>query len=94
VLREQLHFNGLVMTDTLSSTSVKDAGYAVPGATVAALLAGADMILFTSTSVASLTKQIVQAVVDAVNSAKLPRSRLAEAVEHILTAKNVNLCRP
>jgi beta-N-acetylhexosaminidase len=93
VLREQLHFDGLVMTDTLSSTAVHAAGYTVPGATVASLIAGSDMILFSSSSVASLTKQIVQAIVDAVSTAKLPRSRLDEAVGHILTAKHVNLCR-
>jgi beta-N-acetylhexosaminidase len=94
VLRQQLGFTGLVMTDTISSAAVTDAGYTVPGATVAALIAGADMILFTSTSVPTVTKQIVQAIVDAVNSAKLPRSRLVEAVDHILTAKHINLCKP
>jgi beta-N-acetylhexosaminidase len=94
VLRQQLGFTGLVMTDTVSSTSVTNAGYTVPGASVAAITAGADMILFTSTSVPTVTKQIVQAIVDAVNSAKLPRSRLIDAVDHILTAKHVNLCKP
>jgi beta-N-acetylhexosaminidase len=94
VLRQQLGFTGLVMTDTVSSTSVTNAGYSVPGASVAALMAGADMILFTATSVPTTTKQIVQAIVDAVSSAKLPRSRLVEAVDHILTAKHINLCRP
>jgi beta-N-acetylhexosaminidase len=94
VLRQQLGFTGLVMTDTVSSTSVKDAGYTVPGGAVAALIAGADMILFTANSVSTVTKQIVQAIVDAVNSAKLPRSRLIEAVDHILTAKHVNPCKP
>src|SRR5262249_11513701 len=94
VLRQQRGFTGLVITDTVSSTSVTNAGYTVPGASVAALIAGADMILFTATSVPTTTKQIVQAIVDAVSSAKLPRSRLIEAVEHILTAKHINLCRP
>jgi beta-N-acetylhexosaminidase len=94
VLRDQLHFDGLVMTDTLSSTAVQAAGYAVPGATVAALAAGADMILFTSVNTASLTKQIVQAVVAAVANAQLPRPRLEEAVSHILAAKHIDLCRP
>jgi beta-N-acetylhexosaminidase len=94
VLRQQLGFTGLVMTDTVSSTSVTNAGYTVPGASVAALIAGADMILFTATSVPTTTQQIVQAIVEAVSSAKLPRSRLIEAVDHILTAKHINLCRP
>jgi beta-N-acetylhexosaminidase len=94
VLRGRLRFSGLVMTDSLSSTAVHAAGYTVPSATVAALAAGADMVLFMSTSVAPLTQQIVQAVVSAVTSGKLARSRLTEAVSHILAAKHVNLCGP
>ncbi len=94
VLREQLGFSGLVLTDSLSGTAIQAAGYTVPSATVAALAAGADMILFTSTTVATLTRQIVQAVVSAVSSGTLTRSRLTEAVTHILTTKQVDLCRP
>jgi beta-N-acetylhexosaminidase len=94
VLREQLHFSGLVLTDSLSATAVAAAGYSVPNATVAALNAGADMILFTSTSVAALTRQIVQAIVSAVGSGKLTRARLEDAVAHILAAKKIDLCRP
>jgi beta-N-acetylhexosaminidase len=92
VLRGQLHFDGLVMTDTLSSASVGSAGFTVPAATVAALHAGADMTLFTSTSVAELTGQIVQAVVAAVGAGQLSRDRLEDAAGHILAAKNVTLC--
>ena len=40
VLREQLHFTGLVITDSLSATALRAAGYSVPGASVAALRAG------------------------------------------------------
>lgn len=93
VLREQLHFSGLVLTDSLSATAVHAAGYSVPSATVATLNAGADMILFTSNSVATLTHQIVQAIVSAVGSGELTRARLEDAVTHILAAKQIDLCR-
>jgi beta-N-acetylhexosaminidase len=94
VLRGQLHFNGLVITDSLSSTAIHAAGYTVPKATVASLAAGADMILFTANDTATVTKQIVQAVTTAVADGQLPRPRLEDAVGHVLAAKHVDLCRP
>ncbi|MBO0868384.1 MAG: hypothetical protein J2P15_07445 [Micromonosporaceae bacterium] len=95
VLRGQLHFTGLVLTDSLSAGAISTAGYPVPAASVQALKAGADMVLFnaSSSAVASLTRQVIQAIADAVDSGKLARSRLEEAVAHILTAKHVDLCR-
>ena len=94
VLRGQLHFNGLVITDSLSATALHAAGYSVPKATVAALAAGADMILFTANDTATTTRQIVQAVTAAVADGQLARPRLEDAVGHILAAKNIDLCRP
>ena len=95
LLRVQLGFNGLVITDSLSATSLSAIGYSVPSATVAALEAGADMVLFNATSSAlpGLTNQIVSAVVAAVISAKLARSRLENAVAHILAVKHDEVCR-
>jgi beta-N-acetylhexosaminidase len=95
VLRGQLGFGGLVLTDSLSAGAISAAGYSVPSATVAALRAGADMVLFnaSSSSVASVTAQTVDAVVAAVAAGTLSRARLQDAVGHILAAKGVNLCR-
>ena len=58
-LRDQLGFQGLVMTDSLSAGALVDIGYTVPKAVVAAIAAGADMVLYTAAaaSVASLTTQ-------------------------------------
>jgi len=94
VLRTQLGFSGLVLTDSLSAVSVSAAGYSVPQASAAALAAGADMVLFNGDAAAipALTAQTVQAVVAAVQSGRLSRSRLETAVLHILTAKHVALC--
>jgi beta-N-acetylhexosaminidase len=94
VLRQQLHFNGLVMTDSLSAGAIETAGYTIPTATVAALAAGADMILFTANDVPGTTHDTVQAIVSAVSAGTLSRGRLTEAVDHILKVKKINLCRP
>jgi beta-N-acetylhexosaminidase len=96
VLRGQLGFNGLVITDSLSATAIQAAGYGIPAATVQALRAGADLVLYNATpiSVAALTQQVVASIVSAVSVGSLSRSRLENAVAHILSAKHTNLCRP
>ncbi len=93
-VRGQLGFQGLVLTDSLSAGALVDIGYNVPKAVVAAITAGADMVLYTAAaaSVASLTSSTVAAVVAAVGAGTLERSRLEDAVGHILTVKNVDLC--
>lgn len=94
VLRRQLGFRGLVITDSLSAGAIRDAGYAVPRASVRALQAGADMILFNAdpASVGEVAGATVRAVVAAVRAGDLPRSRLRSAVVHVLEAKQARLC--
>jgi len=106
LLRSELGFNGLVVTDSLSAGAIADAGYTVPEAALAAVEAGADLVLFGSTltpaDVAQLSPQDVaatrQAIIDKITSAvatgDLPARRLDEAVAHVLAAKGVELCRP
>lgn len=105
LLRSRLHFEGLVLTDSLSAGAVRAAGYSVPAAAVAALAAGEDMVLFGSTLTASDTAQlaagpllseersIVAAIVAAVGDGRLPVDRLDAAVLDVLAAKGVDLCR-
>lgn len=95
LLRTRLGFHGLVLTDSLSAPALSAAGYSVPAASVAALAAGADMVLYNAptSSVSSLTGQIVAAIRAAVISGRLPRPRLQNAVQHILKAKHISLCR-
>jgi beta-N-acetylhexosaminidase len=94
VLRRQLGFHGLVITDALSGGAIRGAGYHVPRATVRALRVGADMVLFTadSSQVADVSQRTVGAIVAAVRSGRLRLSRLRSAVVHILDAKHVRLC--
>ena len=94
VLRQRLGFHGLVLTDSLSAGALSKAGYSVPRAALDALIAGADMVLFTAspTTVSAVTTQIVDAVGAAVASGRLAKARLVDAVSHILSAKRVSLC--
>jgi len=94
VLRGRLGFGGLVMTDSLSAGAFGALGYSVPQAAVDALIAGADMVLYSADAnqVAPLTDQTIAAIVAAVSSGQLSLSRLIDADAHILGVKHVNLC--
>jgi beta-N-acetylhexosaminidase len=94
VLRRQLAFHGLVVTDSLSAGAVSAAGFHVPRASVRALTVGADMVLFGAAPdrLADLNHRVVRAIVNAVRSGALPRTRLRRAVVHVLRAKQVTLC--
>ena len=61
------------MTDALSAVALSAIGHTVPKATVAALEAGADMVVFDADPgvVASLTNSTVSAVVAAVGAGRL-----------------------
>lgn len=106
LLRDELGFDGMVMTDSLSAVAISAAGLSLPQASVAAVRAGADQLLFGSTldddelallqpaEVAATTQAITAALVDAVQDGSLPEGRLDDAVSHVLTVKQVDLCRP
>ncbi|MCU1371013.1 MAG: hypothetical protein JWO77_2207 [Ilumatobacteraceae bacterium] len=104
LLRTELGFDGLVVTDSLSAEAIFADGRTLPDAAVQAVTAGADLVLFGSTidaretallapaAVATTYQQIVDALVGAVGSGQLAEERLDAAVAHVLTAKGVDLC--
>jgi beta-N-acetylhexosaminidase len=94
VLRGRLGYQGLVMTDSLSAVALHAIGYSVPAAAVAAIAAGADLVLYNAdaATVAALTNQTVAALVAAVGAGRLDRRRLVVSVTRILTVKGVDLC--
>ena len=92
LLRHELGFRGLVLTDTLSALAVQDAGYSVPQAAVRAVEAGADMVLFTSPDPEVTANDMIASIVSAAASGQLPAARLDDAVNHVLQIKNVSLC--
>ncbi len=105
LLRRQLGFSGLVVTDSLSAGAISQAGYNVPQAALASIEAGADLVLFGSTltpadtqllrpaNVETTRRAILGALVTAVQAGTLPPARLDEAVAHVLTAKGVVICK-
>jgi beta-N-acetylhexosaminidase len=95
VLRDRLGFSGVVMTDSLSAGALSDIGYSVPQAAVAALVAGADMVLFSAeaSQVAGLSDATIGAIVAAVQGGQLTTESLVNADGRILSLKHVNLCQ-
>lgn len=84
VLRGQMGFKGLIMTDCLQMDAVaRDPGTA--RAAVLALKAGADLLLVSHTR--ELQEQAYRAVLSAVQSGEVPESRLDDAVSRVLALK-------
>ena len=89
LLRRDLRFDGLVVTDSLSMGAIGRSGNSVAQATVAALRAGSDLVVFTSNGDAP---GAIAAIAAAVNSGSLPAARLQDAVTRVLSLKHVELC--
>ena len=103
LLRGGLAFSGLVLTDSLSAGAIIAAHYTVATAAVAAVEAGADLILFGSTLTAADVAQlsppnvletataIINGIGAAVRTGALPEATLDAAVLKVLAAKG-RLC--
>jgi beta-N-acetylhexosaminidase len=92
LLRNQLGFTGMVMTDSLSANAIGAIGLSVPQAVVEAVAAGADMVLYNSDSPNTTFQQVIAQMVAAVSDHQLPESTLINAVVQVLVTKGVNLC--
>ncbi|MDX1674182.1 MAG: glycoside hydrolase family 3 protein [Longimicrobiales bacterium] len=83
LLRDQLGFGGLVITDALHMDGVKERGD--PGTVaVEAVLAGADILLIPPDEATA-----IEAVVDAVRRGEIDEDRLDRSVRRVLAAKAV-----
>lgn len=89
LLRGRLHFKGLIVTDSLAAKAIAATGLTLPQAAVAALGAGADLLLYQAPGVRIdvTTNEIVHAIVEAVASGELSRAQLVGAVSHVLAVK-------
>ncbi|HSL08152.1 MAG TPA: glycoside hydrolase family 3 N-terminal domain-containing protein [Pseudonocardiaceae bacterium] len=89
LLRDQLGFDGLVVTDDLGAMAAITDRVDLPRAVRQSLAAGVDMALWvTPNRLAEVLDHLEQAVA----AGSLPESRVNAAVAHVLTAKTVNLC--
>jgi beta-N-acetylhexosaminidase len=97
-LRQVLGFKGLIVTDSLSAGAISALHLAEPAASVMALAAGDDMILFGSpssvTASLALAAKISAAIVNAVASGTLAKSTLIAAAAQDLAARNLLSCAP
>ncbi|GAB2456026.1 glycoside hydrolase family 3 protein [Jatrophihabitans fulvus] len=80
ILRKQLHYNGLVVTDALDAQALQD--YTVPQRVVLAIKAGVDQLLMPPQF-----DSAYNAILDAVRSGDISRARIDQSVRRVLTAK-------
>jgi beta-N-acetylhexosaminidase len=84
VLRHQLGFNGVVITDDLTMGALSSR-WSLPEAAVLAIKAGVDVV--TGAANAAMAAQIIGALKQALAQGILSEARIDEAVEHILELK-------
>jgi beta-N-acetylhexosaminidase len=84
LLRDELGFDGVAITDDLGSGAVRS-DYSVAEAAVAALAAGADMVQIDSPDDQG---KVSEAVLAALDSGELPEARLDEAAARVLELKH------
>lgn len=84
MLREDLGFDGVVVTDDLAMEGA-NGGEAPAGAAVEAVKAGADLLIISSPPEEQAAAY--DAVVEAVESGEIPEERVREAVDRILEVK-------
>jgi beta-N-acetylhexosaminidase len=83
LLRDQLRFGGMAMTDDLAG-AIAVTGRSFQRAAVAALKAGIDLVYIPAPEARA---PVYRAILAAVKSKDLPRARLRDAVAHVLAAK-------
>lgn len=85
LLRQQMGFQGLLVTDSLEMGALAQSGYPAPKAAALALQAGADLLLFNRDH--KMHQEAHALVVEWVKSGKIPLARLDKALRRVLQAK-------
>jgi len=85
LLREELQFKGLIVTDGLSMKGVMNK-YSMEEACVLSLLAGTDILLATTSSYEE-SASVLEAVIAAVESGRISEARIDESVKRIMEMK-------
>jgi beta-N-acetylhexosaminidase len=95
LLRNQMGFSGLVLTDSLSAGAISALGFTPAQAAVEAVGAGGDMVLYDAGSAPAAVRtgySVVSALVSAVLSGVISEEVLNDAVVEVLQTKGVQLC--
>jgi beta-N-acetylhexosaminidase len=85
LLRDEMKYDGLLVTDSLEMGAIGESGYPPPKAAATALQAGADLLLFNKGF--DDHKKAVALIIAQVKSGEIPQARLDQAVKRILIAK-------
>ena len=85
LLREEMGFDGLVVTDGMEMNAIAGA-MGTPEGCVQAVEAGCDLLLVCHTP--EIQRASVEAVIDAVESGRIDEARIDDAVERILAYKS------
>lgn len=95
-LRNNLGFQGLIVTDSLSAGAISARHLSVPAAAVRSIRSGTDLLLYGSPSSASVSlstaRKISSALAGAVTNGTLARSTLTRAAAQVLATRNVLSC--
>jgi beta-N-acetylhexosaminidase len=83
LLRDELGFIGMTVTDALEMRAIS-ATVGIEEGAIRALEAGADALCLGADLDEQQTKSVLDAIVEAVRSGRLPRARVEEAVERVL----------
>ncbi|WP_153722206.1 beta-N-acetylhexosaminidase [Sporosarcina cascadiensis] len=86
LLREQLHFDGVVITDDLIMGAIENY-YPIGDAAVKSIQAGGDILLIGHGY--TPVKDVLASLKAAVSSGELPEKRINQSVERILTLKQI-----
>lgn len=86
LLREELGFEGLIMTDALAMDAI-DTTYRYEDAAVLAVQAGVDLLAFGTNAGLQTQAQAIQAVIDAVRTGAISEERINASVQRILDVK-------
>ena len=99
MLREELDFNGVILSDDLEMKALADQ-YSVPDAAVQAIAAGCDGVLVCRANVADRTQDaqvqaaVLEALVHAVEDGRIPYKRAEDALARHRRAKERFLAAP
>lgn len=87
LLRERLRFDGVIVSDALDMAGAS-AGRGIPEAAVLALDAGADLLCLGADKDVALVREVQAAIVAAVGSGRLARTRLEDAVRRVAALRD------
>ena len=87
LLRQQMHFKGIIITDAMTMAGVADYFGGVPQAAVKAVDAGADIVLLTPELTTEEQMEVYHAVLEAVRSGEISEKQVNQSVRRILQVK-------